>query len=52
MIKIILSILLSSVMFGATPLVTPTGCDLSEDGDISLNIAGYENSKNAEERET
>lgn len=49
MIKILFSMLLvSSVMFGATPLGKPTGCDLSQDGDVSLNILGHASSKKAE----
>ena len=49
MIKIILSmLLLSSVIFGDTPLGKPTGCDLSQDGDVSLNIGGYARTKKAD----
>lgn len=49
MIKIILSmLLLSLVVFADTPLGKPTGCDLSQDGDVSLNIEGYGSSKKAE----
>jgi len=49
MIKIILLILLiSSVIFGDTPLGKPTGCDLSQDGDVSLNIGGYASTKKAD----
>jgi len=49
MSKIILSILLlSSLVFGATPLGKATGCDLSQDGDVSLNVEGYGSSKKAD----
>ena len=49
MIKILFSmLLLSSVVLGVTPLGKPTGCDLSQDGDVSLNIAGYASSEKAE----
>ena len=41
-------LLLSSVIFGATPLGKATGCDLSQDGDVALNIVGYASSKKAE----
>ena len=49
MIKIILSMLLvSSVIFGATPLGKATGCDLSQNGDVTMHIGGYATSKKAD----
>ena len=49
MTKILFSILLlSSTMFGETTLGKPTGCDLSQDGNVALNIVGYASSKNAQ----
>lgn len=49
MVKILISMLLfSSMMFGDTPLGKPTGCDLSQDGDVSLNILGHASSKKAD----
>lgn len=49
MIKFFLSIfLLSTMVFANTPLGKPTGCDLSQDGDVELIIAGYASSKKAE----
>ncbi len=47
MLKIFLSVMmLSSLMFGATK-AKPTGCDLSQDGKVELNILGYGSSKDA-----
>lgn len=38
--------LVSWVVFGAM-LAKPTGCDLSQDGDVSLNIKGYASTEKA-----
>lgn len=47
MIKIFISlVLLSSMMLSAT-LGKATGCDLSQDGDVSINIVGYASTKKA-----
>lgn len=49
MLKIFFSmLLLSSVVLGVTPLGKPTGCDLAQDGDVSLNILGHASSKKAD----
>jgi len=48
MFKIFVSLFLaSSMMLGAT-LAKATGCDLSQDGDVSLSIIGYGSTKKAE----
>ena len=48
MIKYFVSmLLLVSVLFGDISLGKPTGCDLSQDGDVIINIDGYASSKSA-----
>lgn len=40
--------MLASSMMLSTTLAKPTGCDLSQDGDVSLSIIGYASSKQVE----
>ena len=47
MLKFFLSIVLTSSILLSATLAKPTGCDLSQDGDVSLSIQGYANSPKA-----